>query len=306
MCGLQFIYPGYTQQDLDCLYNQPLYARFVQSTSPLYSLTPNEAARLLDTWRGKFLRAGLQSWLDARPLGNRAKLRFLDVGCGRGHNLLIFDRLGFDVEGIELSEGQADYVQNILKYRVHRTDIHDFNSTKQYDCILAAHVLEHVNDPHAFVRSLKKCLAPDGLLILETPLVNDWGQELDRYRDIYHTMFFDFFTLALLGEMNGLRFVSGKDVMWSAGSYCVDIVACYQVASKETAYDHTCPSVENFRAAYDLIQCSYLFLARHYLAVTQRRTVQRLMRDGLTYMRRFGFRAAMKRTSDFIKRWLRD
>jgi len=86
-------------------------------------------------------------------------------------------------------------------------------------------VIEHVADPAAFVKSLARRLAPDGLLILSTPNATAWsrlmmitiGEGLGRIPKGTHD--FDKFVApermkVLLGDA-GLRCLDVEGIAWS-------------------------------------------------------------------------------------------
>lgn len=107
---------------------------------------------------------------DRRPLLGKAAA---DVGCGAGLLCEPLVRLGAEVVGIDAAP------ENIAAARLHaegqglaidyRTGSIDVLGTKPFDLITSLEVIEHVEDPAAFVAGLALALAPGGLLILSTP-----------------------------------------------------------------------------------------------------------------------------------------
>jgi SAM-dependent methyltransferase len=95
-------------------------------------------------------------------------LRVLEVGCGTGFLLSRLKALGATVLGIEpggQGKGGTEYGVEIVDdyFPCART------REKKYDLILAYGVLEHIEDPHAFLLELRGALATDGSLILAVP-----------------------------------------------------------------------------------------------------------------------------------------
>src|SRR5687767_3334332 len=120
-----------------------------------------------------------------------------------GRHLAVFDRLGFDVTGIDTNPKEIEYVRS-RGFRGVVTSLDALGATgERFDCVLASHLIEHIIDIDAFLRQVSACLAPGGLLLVETPLRQDLGRAEERYRDIYHTLFFDHFTLALAAAKHG-------------------------------------------------------------------------------------------------------
>jgi 2-polyprenyl-6-hydroxyphenyl methylase/3-demethylubiquinone-9 3-methyltransferase len=107
---------------------------------------------------------------DRRPLAGRSAA---DVGCGAGLLCEPLARLGAEVVGIDAAP------ENIAAARLHaegqglaidyRTGSIDVLAAEPFDLITSLEVVEHVDDPAAFVAGLARALAPGGLLILSTP-----------------------------------------------------------------------------------------------------------------------------------------
>jgi 2-polyprenyl-6-hydroxyphenyl methylase/3-demethylubiquinone-9 3-methyltransferase len=107
---------------------------------------------------------------DRRPLAGK---RAADVGCGAGLLCEPLARLGAAVVGIDAAP------ENIAAARLHaegqglaidyRTGSIDVLGAEPFDLITSLEVIEHVEDPAAFVRGLAAALKPGGLLILSTP-----------------------------------------------------------------------------------------------------------------------------------------
>ncbi|HEV2569171.1 bifunctional 2-polyprenyl-6-hydroxyphenol methylase/3-demethylubiquinol 3-O-methyltransferase UbiG [Sphingomonas sp.] len=107
---------------------------------------------------------------DRRPLAGRSAA---DVGCGAGLLCEPLARLGADVVGIDAAP------ENIAAARLHaegqglaidyRTGSIDVLGAEPFDLITSMEVIEHVEDPAAFLGGLAAALAPGGMLILSTP-----------------------------------------------------------------------------------------------------------------------------------------
>jgi 2-polyprenyl-6-hydroxyphenyl methylase / 3-demethylubiquinone-9 3-methyltransferase len=105
-----------------------------------------------------------------RPLDGRSAA---DVGCGAGLLCEPLARLGADVVGIDAAP------ENIAAARLHaegqglvidyRTGSIEMLGAEPFDLITSLEVIEHVENPAAFVHGLAQALAPGGLLILSTP-----------------------------------------------------------------------------------------------------------------------------------------
>lgn len=302
ICGFQFIHPPYTPEEIEGLYNQKGYSRFNEITYPFSDLEEPRAKKLISGWTHKFLSVGVREWLDSFVKKSAGAPTFLDVGCGRGHNSMIFKSLGFQVTAIDLSEIQIEYVRKRLDVEARKVGWEDLESGTKFDCILAAHLIEHTTRLHEFMDKMSALLKPDGLLILETPLTDDWGSIEHRYRDIYHTSFFDHFTLALLGTMHGLQYKESGDFMWRNDTNCIDIVASFVPKASLRAESMSPQHIESLRSGYGALQEKYLQLARDSLALRYRRPkLSILLQRAWYHFKAHGARATVERAAFFMR-----
>lgn len=106
----------------------------------------------------------------AQVIADTRPATVLDVGCGTGNQLTKPLAEQFpDVRflGVDSDEGTITFAQetNELPNLSFATDI-----TGQFDLVIASEVLEHVEDPVDFLRSLRSRLAPaEGRLLVTTP-----------------------------------------------------------------------------------------------------------------------------------------
>ncbi|MDB4964360.1 MAG: SAM-dependent methyltransferase [Myxococcales bacterium] len=110
--------------------------------------------------------------LDA--LAQRPRARLLEVGCGTGVNL---DRISrrfpeAALTGLEIHEGDASQARELLGARG-RVVVGDAVSMPfadaEFDFVILPHVIEHVRNPNAILREIRRVLAPEGLLQVNTP-----------------------------------------------------------------------------------------------------------------------------------------
>ena len=113
-----------------------------------------------------------------QPLAGKTAL---DVGCGAGLLTEPLARLGASVTGVdaaaELIEAARSHAAGqglAIDYRA--GGVEDVSGL--FDLVTAMEVIEHVADPHTFLRDLKARLAPAGLLILSTPNRTAWSRLL--------------------------------------------------------------------------------------------------------------------------------
>lgn len=108
-------------------------------------------------------------WL-SRTARLPAEGTLLDVGCGNGAFLRAFGahHPGWKLSGLELNDLNKDAIEAIpgvtRLYIGSLEDVHE-----KFDQIVLVHALEHIPHPIAYLRSLRRYLNPNGLLLVEVP-----------------------------------------------------------------------------------------------------------------------------------------
>jgi ubiquinone/menaquinone biosynthesis C-methylase UbiE len=102
------------------------------------------------------------------PVATRTKL-LLDIGCGTGHWFPLFRTAGYEVLGIDLSQGMLDVARTKSGHgvRLMRADTHllPFRD-RTFDVICCITTLEFVSDRAQTLRELIRCLKQGGWLIV--------------------------------------------------------------------------------------------------------------------------------------------
>jgi 2-polyprenyl-3-methyl-5-hydroxy-6-metoxy-1,4-benzoquinol methylase len=268
-CGLQFIHPMYGESELAELYNQPRYEGFVTSVDQWFDFDRVDPQVRLDQSERKFLSAGVGSWLKEHPFSFSPKPTCLDIGCGRGHNMVVFEKMGFEVEGIDLSELQIEYVREHYDFPVRKVALEHLEPAEKYDCVVATNFIEHVRCPHAFMTKVATLLKADGLLVIETPLSITGHASQKRYCDIYHTFFFDHFTLALLGAMHEMEYANSIDTVFHKLEFThVEMVVCFQPDERLKDVSIRWELARSLRASHNAVEAEYLRCTAEYLRCT--------------------------------------
>lgn len=102
--------------------------------------------------------------------------RLLDVGCGNGRYLGTMRTLGWDVQGVELSEDGHRACMN-AGLNVFHGDLHTAAfENDSFDVITVRHVIEHISTPKPLIAELARILKPNGKLMIETPNSDSLGR----------------------------------------------------------------------------------------------------------------------------------
>jgi 2-polyprenyl-3-methyl-5-hydroxy-6-metoxy-1,4-benzoquinol methylase len=141
------------------------------------------------------------------------KLRVLDLGCGNGSLTSVIADEGFEVIGIEESDsGIVLASQNFPNCQFIQASIYDLPYTElenSFDLVIASDVIEHLLFPRELVIAARKCLKPQGKLIITTPYHGYWKNlalavsgNMDRHFTVLwdggHIKFFSVNTLTQL------------------------------------------------------------------------------------------------------------
>jgi SAM-dependent methyltransferase len=93
----------------------------------------------------------------------------LDVGCGFGQLLDAAREQGFDTCGLDVNDRRVAHTAA----RGHRTVLGtltpDVLRGEQFDVVILSHVIEHLRDPAAMLRSIHQIMRPGGILYVGCP-----------------------------------------------------------------------------------------------------------------------------------------
>ncbi|MBI2823530.1 MAG: class I SAM-dependent methyltransferase [Planctomycetia bacterium] len=95
--------------------------------------------------------------------------RVLEVGCGAGCTVKVFELAGHDASGIEPNAGFRAYAADRLHGRVDQAFLYDVPRYPQYDVVLLVHVIEHFRSARQALEHIYATLRPGGRLYVECP-----------------------------------------------------------------------------------------------------------------------------------------
>ncbi|MCX6908176.1 MAG: methyltransferase domain-containing protein [Verrucomicrobia bacterium] len=113
----------------------------------------------------------LLDWLAAKP----KPLRILNAGCGSGELSFLLAEAGHDVLGVDASPAYIELAKRTEAQRAvprcafEVCSIEDLRVSRPYDCVIAADVIEHIQDDVKAIEKLVACVRPGGLLMLTVP-----------------------------------------------------------------------------------------------------------------------------------------
>jgi ubiquinone/menaquinone biosynthesis C-methylase UbiE len=122
------------------------------------------------------------SWLLCKHLIKKyfgsAEGKLLDVGCGRGEHVDIFNKLGVDTYGVDLEAGAKKTKRVDLETeKIPFPDNH-------FDYIMCKSVIEHIRNVYHLMAEMHRVLKPGGKIVIMTA---DWPSNMANfYCDVDH------------------------------------------------------------------------------------------------------------------------
>ena len=106
----------------------------------------------------------------------------LDVGCGRGEHLREFEKLGYQVKGVDSSK-EAKGLSEDLEVEIVDIEKELFPyKDGSFDVVFSKSLIEHLNNSENLMREAYRVLKPGGRLITMTP---DWGSVYKIFYEDY-------------------------------------------------------------------------------------------------------------------------
>jgi 2-polyprenyl-3-methyl-5-hydroxy-6-metoxy-1,4-benzoquinol methylase len=99
-----------------------------------------------------------------------SKGNILEIGVGTGIHLLNFDKLGYQVTGIEPDPVSAKFLNEKLKNGTCINGyIEDLTFEDKFDVVFLYHVVEHIEHPLSMLKKCKDILKDNGIIIIAVP-----------------------------------------------------------------------------------------------------------------------------------------
>jgi len=120
-------------------------------------------------WLLSPLRARLTAPFELEELRRMPAGRLLDVGCGDGRMLDLASQLGWTATGLDFDPAAAQSARSRGLDAIEGSYVRVSEFSREFDCIICSHVLEHVHDPVDLLRRIGGALKEGGTLLLATP-----------------------------------------------------------------------------------------------------------------------------------------
>lgn len=164
-------------------------------------------------------------------LSYMASGNFLDIGCGLGEELTVFHQLGYKVYGTEYDADCIQFIQERLPdAALFNGDLLDAKyADETFDVVNIYHVIEHLTDPIAYIKEIKRILKKDGIMVIGTPNIGSFAYRIFRKINflffsipmivdgLEHTVIFNKRNLRTLVEQNGFIVLIQQDEKLGSG-----------------------------------------------------------------------------------------
>ena len=135
--------------------------------------------------------------------------RLLDVGCNEGRGLAIYQRNGFDSEGLELNEKAAQNAR-MAGFTVYTQTLEEFQLEEPFDIVVLSNVLEHAPNPKNMLENVHRILKPEGQVWISCPNSQSWlrklfGRSWINWHVPFHLFHFSSKTLVQLLQLSGFE-----------------------------------------------------------------------------------------------------
>lgn len=108
-------------------------------------------------------------------------IKFLDVGCGLGMGLAYAQQFGCELYATEYDSESLEFVKSRFSVKTHQGSLLNAKFPDNFfDFIHISHVIEHVLDPRAHIKEMKRILKPGGFIAIGTPDISNRLYTLHR------------------------------------------------------------------------------------------------------------------------------
>lgn len=137
-------------------------------------------------------------------------MSFLDIGCATGLLVEHMQKSGWSSRGVELCGPAAEFGSRTRNIEIYSGTVEQAcYEAGSFDVVHCSHLIEHLNDPAAFVAEVKRILRPGGYFICATPNSDSFQARFfgSRWRSAIadHMFLFSRRTLSALIRNKGLK-----------------------------------------------------------------------------------------------------
>jgi SAM-dependent methyltransferase len=163
-CGLVYQDPRPVVEDLHRRYDAAYFA---------YELANEES--FFDLMRRGLADVSFDRIAAATP----SPRTFLDVGCATGRLLQWLAADGWEARGVDVCRESAEYGHRVRGVRIHPGTLEEARFPDgSFAVVHCSHLIEHLGDPRAFLREVRRVLRADGRAVITTPNIDGFQARL--------------------------------------------------------------------------------------------------------------------------------
>jgi 2-polyprenyl-3-methyl-5-hydroxy-6-metoxy-1,4-benzoquinol methylase len=206
-CGMTYVAPVLREERLHSHYlGEDSYTRVLM----------NEVQMEMDRRKFNYGLDLIESFLPEKG-------RLLDVGCGPGVFLEVARERGWRVEGLEFNAWCVNRVRG-LGIPVFDSPLEQAElAPGAYQCVTLWTVLEHIVEPRSFLESIRRLVAPDGVILILVPNVESLAirvlhEKAVTFSGDSHVNHFSPATLTRLLESSSFAVVDCETILTEIGT----------------------------------------------------------------------------------------
>ncbi|HEX6977515.1 MAG TPA: class I SAM-dependent methyltransferase [Patescibacteria group bacterium] len=145
-------------------------------------------------------------------------MRVIDLGCGTGYGSAVLSELGCEVTGIDIDKEAVDYATKHYgkKTKFIKGNIKDLRlKNSEFDIACSFEVIEHIDNPKAFLKEVKRIIKKGSYFILSTPnasvvsphggVSSPYHTKEFNYRELSSLLKKEFKSVKILGQTKSVK-----------------------------------------------------------------------------------------------------
>jgi SAM-dependent methyltransferase len=109
----------------------------------------------------------------------------IEVGSGLGYFTYSLKTAGYNIQGLDISQEAVNDAKKKFGNYYLCDDLFNFaeHNSESYDLVIMTEVIEHLDDPKEFLKTINRILKPNGKLITTTPNKSFYPNKISWYTD---------------------------------------------------------------------------------------------------------------------------
>lgn len=205
----------------------------------------------------------------------KPKGRILDGGCATGGFLDFLNKKGFKkLYGFDISDKFIKASKNKNKFCFRQGSVVNipFSQSDSFELVILDQVLEHIVNPQAAFKEIKRVLSPGGILCISVPDASRYNKNF--FFDFYgfllkeHVQHFDIHHLKLIAELNGFELLN-----WIKTDASLGEAATFPVVSAVFRFtNHNDVKIKAISSNFNLLKSLEHYLKKSFNSLNKKRS----------------------------------